>query len=54
MGGPDYYSEAKWKTLFTNTQSLADGSYSPPASDKNGMAGMRRYGASKLCEVMMM
>lgn len=53
-GGPDYYSEEKWKTLFTTTQALADGSYSPPDSDPKGRAGMRRYGAAKLCEVMMM
>ncbi|CAK7198757.1 hypothetical protein SEUCBS139899_001421 [Sporothrix eucalyptigena] len=53
VGGPDYYSEEKWKTLFTDTQSLADGSYSPPDSEPTGKAGMRRYGAAKLCEVMM-
>ncbi|CAK7208685.1 hypothetical protein SBRCBS47491_000175 [Sporothrix bragantina] len=53
VGGPDYYSEEKWKTLFTDTKSLAEGTYSPPESEATGKAGMRRYGAAKLCEVMM-
>ncbi len=53
MGGPDYYSEDKWKTVFTDPDSLAKGKYSPAEGDTTGRAGMRRYGASKLCEVMM-
>ncbi|KIH86659.1 hypothetical protein SPBR_08513 [Sporothrix brasiliensis 5110] len=53
FGGQTYYSDEKWKTLFTDTKSLAYGTFSPPDGDPTGDAGIRRYGAAKLCEVMM-
>ncbi|OAA57551.1 NAD(P)-binding domain protein [Niveomyces insectorum RCEF 264] len=53
VGGPDYYSDPKWATIFTDTESLAKGTYSSAKDDTTGRAGMRRYGAGKLCEVMM-
>ncbi|ERT03126.1 hypothetical protein HMPREF1624_01431 [Sporothrix schenckii ATCC 58251] len=53
FGGQTFYSDEKWKTLFTDTKSLAYGTFSPPDGDPTGDAGVRRYGAAKLCEVMM-
>ena len=40
--------------MFNGTESLAKGTWSSPKEDPAGEAGMRRYCASKLCQVMMM
>ena len=57
------YKEEQWKKIFADASSesvdaVARGKWSPspddPAKDKIGLAGIRRYGSGKLCEVMMM
>jgi len=48
------YDGAQWKTMFHDTESLAKGTWSPPEDSPTVASGMRRYGAGKLCEVMMM
>ncbi len=48
------YKDEKWKILFHDTESLAKGTFSSLKEDPTALAGMRRYGAGKLCEVMMM
>ena len=40
------------KELFPGTEGLAKGTWSTPAEDPSNLAGYRRYGASKLCEIM--
>ena len=40
------------KELFTRTEGLAKGTWSTPAEEPSHLAGYRRYGASKLCEIM--
>ena len=40
------------KELFLGTEGLAKGTWSTPAEDPSNLAGYRRYGASKLCEIM--
>ena len=50
------FEEEKWKTIFTNTDNIdgiAKGTWSPPTDDPSWRSGFRRYGASKLCLVMM-
>lgn len=47
----------EWHTLFTTTELLAKGEWSTPEQAGDGPvyhAGYRRYGASKLCVVMLM
>lgn len=40
------YTEAEWKTLFPDADNLAKGRF-------GAGVGLRRYGASKLCQIMM-
>ncbi len=40
--------------LFTDTERLARGQWSTPAEDPTTLSGYRRYGASKLCQIMFM
>ncbi|KAG8162665.1 hypothetical protein KVR01_007143 [Diaporthe batatas] len=55
------YEDPKWKKIFVDTksetlESVAQGTWSPPgdpSKDPYGLAAIRRYGASKLCLVMM-
>ncbi|KAI3333062.1 putative short-chain dehydrogenase [Ustulina deusta] len=52
------YQDEKWKPIFHDTDanaidSLAKGSWSTSKDDPSWLSGFRRYGASKLCEVMM-
>ncbi|ROW11892.1 hypothetical protein VPNG_05003 [Cytospora leucostoma] len=47
------FIEDKWKTLFHDTESLAKGTWSLPTENPSKEPGYRRYGASKLCEIMM-
>lgn len=48
------YEDEKWKTVFHDTDSIAKGTWSSTKDDPSAMAGFRRYGAGKLCEIMMM
>jgi hypothetical protein len=54
MGTKNPYGDEKWKTLFTETGSLARGKWSTPEEDPTENSGFRRYGASKLCLTMFM
>ncbi len=44
----------KWKPLFTETEALARGKWSTPQDDPGFHNAYRRYGASKLCQIMFM
>lgn len=46
--------EDKWKTLFHDTESPAKGTWSPATEKPSEEPGYRSYGASKLCEIMIM
>ena len=48
------YVGDKWKTIFHDTDSLAKATWSSSVKDKTIEAGLRRYGAAKLCEIMAM
>jgi hypothetical protein len=52
------YVEEKWKAIFqepVEIEPLARGKWSVPTEeDQSGDNGYRRYGASKLCEIMFM
>lgn len=57
------FEEEQWKTILADAssecvESVAKGTWSPspdnPAQDPRQLAGIRRYGAAKLCSVMMM
>ncbi|ETS85946.1 hypothetical protein PFICI_03971 [Pestalotiopsis fici W106-1] len=49
------FEDDKYKTIYhDNTESIAKGTWSSPQEDQSWMSGHRRYGAAKLCEVMMM
>ncbi|KAJ5783332.1 Short-chain dehydrogenase [Penicillium psychrosexuale] len=43
----------QWKILFHDAESLAKGTWSTPKDDPTLKAGLRRYSAAKLCQVMM-
>lgn len=43
-----------WDTLFPGAEELAKGKWSRPDSGGGWFTGYRRYGASKLCAVMLM
>ncbi|KAI0547067.1 putative short-chain dehydrogenase [Xylaria curta] len=52
------YQDKKWKTIFSDANanaidSVAKGSWSTSKDDPSWLSGFRRYGASKLCGVMM-
>lgn len=48
------YAEEQWKTLFPDAESLAKGTWSSAKDYPTMAGGFRRYGAGKLCEIMMM
>jgi hypothetical protein len=48
------FADEKWKTIFHDTESLAKGTWCAPGDVPGPMAGYQRYGAGKLCDVMMM
>lgn len=48
------YKGDKWKTIFhDSTESIAKGTWSTTKEDPSLRGGYRRYGAAKLCQVMM-
>ncbi|KAI1307422.1 hypothetical protein F5Y03DRAFT_352189 [Xylaria venustula] len=53
MGG--HYDDDKWKTILgDDIEPIAKGTWSPCGEGTAEHAGLRRYGASKLCLAMMM
>lgn len=49
------FADEKYRNIyFDNTDPIAMGTWSSPQEDPTWMSGHRRYGAAKLCEVMMM
>lgn len=49
------FRDEKWRTmLHDSTDPIAKGTWSSYKEDPSWTSGMRRYGASKLCLVMMM
>ena len=49
------YAEKKWQTIFhDDTEPIANGTWSSTKEDPSFRGGYRRYGAAKLCQVMMM
>ncbi|PFH59293.1 hypothetical protein XA68_12585 [Ophiocordyceps unilateralis] len=54
LGGNDVYKDPRWPTLFPGPEALARGRWSTPEEDASTRSGFRRYGASKLCAVMLM
>lgn len=54
MGGNTVYKDPKWQNLFPGPKALAKGTWSTPQDDASPNSGFRRYGASKLCAVMLM
>ena len=48
------YIGDQWKTIFHDAESLAKGTWSSTKDFPSMEGGFRRYGAGKLCEVMMM
>jgi hypothetical protein len=49
-----FYKGEQRKTIFHDADSIAKGTWSSTKDDPTMKAGFRRYGAAKLCEVMMM
>ncbi|KAM0253042.1 hypothetical protein ACHAQJ_007473 [Trichoderma viride] len=47
------YKDARYTTLFPGAEALAKGQWSRPEEDPTTNSGFRRYGASKLCAVML-
>ncbi|RYO81628.1 hypothetical protein DL766_004848 [Monosporascus sp. MC13-8B] len=48
------YIEKKWQTIFhDSTEPIAKGTWSSTKEDPSFRGGYRRYGAAKLCQVMM-
>ncbi|PHH74780.1 hypothetical protein CDD80_2852 [Ophiocordyceps camponoti-rufipedis] len=52
--GGDMYKDPEWPTLFPGPEPLAKGRWSTPEEEPSARSGHRRYGASKLCAVMLM
>ncbi|KAK3361919.1 putative short-chain dehydrogenase [Lasiosphaeria ovina] len=52
--GFSWYTGDEWKSLYHNTESLARGTWSSSKDYPTTDAGIRRYGAGKLCLIMMM
>ncbi|KAL2836326.1 hypothetical protein BJY01DRAFT_252055 [Aspergillus pseudoustus] len=48
------FKDKQWKILLHDTHGLAKGTWSSARDDSSFKAGFRRYGAGKLCEIMMM
>ncbi|KAM4059743.1 short chain dehydrogenase [Hirsutella rhossiliensis] len=53
MGGNTVYQDPKWPTLFPDVDALAKGRWSTPEDEASWHSGFRRYGASKLCAIML-
>ncbi|KAK0714176.1 putative short-chain dehydrogenase [Lasiosphaeria miniovina] len=49
----DFYPADKWRTMIHDTESIARGTWSTAKEDPSQLSGLRRYGASKLCQIMM-
>ncbi|KAI1633646.1 putative short-chain dehydrogenase [Biscogniauxia mediterranea] len=48
------YADKKWQTIFhDSTEPIAKGTWSSTREDPSFRGGYRRYGAAKLCQVMM-
>ena len=56
------FEEEEWKKIFADAssgtiESVAKGTWSTspddPSKDPRGLSGIRRYGAAKLCSIMM-
>ncbi|PQE22282.1 short-chain protein [Rutstroemia sp. NJR-2017a WRK4] len=48
------FADEKWKTILNDsTDPIAKGTWSTQKEDPSWMSGMRRYGAAKLCSIMM-
>ncbi|KAK8043457.1 Short-chain dehydrogenase TIC 32- chloroplastic [Apiospora rasikravindrae] len=48
------FSDPKWKMIFQDSiEPVAKGTWSTSEDDPSWCAGFRRYGASKMCEIMM-
>ncbi|OKL57485.1 hypothetical protein UA08_07053 [Talaromyces atroroseus] len=47
------FKDKEWKILFHDTHSLAKGTWSSAREYSSSKSGFRRYGAGKLCEIMM-
>ncbi|RFU73479.1 short-chain [Trichoderma arundinaceum] len=47
------YKDARYPTLFPGVEALAKGTWSTPEEDPSSGSGFRRYGASKLCAIML-
>ncbi|KAK0710022.1 hypothetical protein B0T26DRAFT_653162 [Lasiosphaeria miniovina] len=54
LGG--YYKDKKWQTLINgdSIDAVAEGTWSSNNDDAPSKAGVRRYGAAKMCAVMML
>lgn len=49
------FTDKKWKVIIQDsTEPVARGRWSTTEDDPSWCAGFRRYGAAKLCELMMM
>ncbi|TLS23579.1 uncharacterized protein PpBr36_06580 [Pyricularia pennisetigena] len=48
-----FFKGEQWRQLHPNTEAVAKGTFSKPESLPAGGHGFRRYGASKLCQIMM-
>lgn len=50
------YKDEKWKTIISgdSVDPIAFGTWSTKEDDPSMMSGLRRYGAAKMCAVMMM
>ncbi|GJN83768.1 short-chain protein [Purpureocillium lilacinum] len=53
-GGNTVYQDPKWQNLLPDIDAVARGRWSTPNDDPSEASGFRRYGASKLCAVMLM
>ncbi|KAL6904416.1 hypothetical protein GGI43DRAFT_319564 [Trichoderma evansii] len=47
------YKDTRFPTLFPGAETLAKGQWSNPEEDPGFSSGFRRYGASKLCAIML-
>ncbi|KAH6608668.1 short-chain [Trichoderma cornu-damae] len=47
------YKDPRYTTLFPGVDAVAKGTWSTPEEDPSSSSGFRRYGASKLCSIML-
>ena len=52
MQNPAPHAGEQWQELHPGAEQLAKGKWSIPDEEPKWFAGFRRYGATKLCEVM--